>query len=193
VGHAEIGERGAPVRLHEDVAGLDVAVDRPPRVRVVEGVGDGVQDGQGLLHRQRAAHAQHLLEVRAFQVLHDDVVGADVVDRDDVRMRQVPRRLRLAQEPRTAVLAAPRREVEAQDLEGHVALGEGIVGAVDLRHRSLPDEGLDDVAAELDLRRTLAEIQERGERGSVDTQRDRPRYDADHEHSDPDVGTSGSR
>ena len=70
--HAALGE--------QDVAGLQVAVDDAFLVRGVERVQDLLGQCERLSERHRSV--QRL----AFDVLHDEVVGADVVKRTDMRM-----------------------------------------------------------------------------------------------------------
>ena len=70
--HAVLGE--------QNVAGLQVAVDNAPSVRGVERVQDLIGLCERLSKRHRSAQAL------ALDVLHDKVVGADVVERTDMRM-----------------------------------------------------------------------------------------------------------
>jgi hypothetical protein len=59
-------------------------------------------------------------------------VGADVVDGDDVGVREPRHRPRLAQEPRAAPIARVRRRLE--QLDRQLAVELGVVGRVDDAH-----------------------------------------------------------
>ena len=69
-----------PLLGDQDVAGLQVAVDDALFVRGVE----RVQDLPGQLERLSERHRS--MQPLALDVLHDEVVGADVVERADMRM-----------------------------------------------------------------------------------------------------------
>ena len=90
-----------------------LAARSQPFVRVVQALGGGGDDRDRVRERQRRARlvalargarlrAQHLAHVRAVDVLHREerrvAVGADVVDLDDVRVRQRRRQARLVEE-----------------------------------------------------------------------------------------------
>ena len=107
--------------LDEDVRGLHITVNHPPRMRGVEGAGDLRPETETTCRRQRLALLQQRLQVRPFDVAHRDVenpVGiARVVDRDDVRVRDRGRSARLANEPlaEAFVLGKLRREQLQRD------------------------------------------------------------------------------
>jgi hypothetical protein len=111
---SEVHELYARLRQH-DVAGLQVAVDDPLAVRLVQRVGDLDAAAHGLLGRQMSLE-QAGREAFALQELHDEVFGpvvvADVVERADVRMGKGGDRLRLAFEalPDFLVLREVRRQ-----------------------------------------------------------------------------------
>jgi hypothetical protein len=106
--------RGAVVE-QPHVARLDVAVHDAALVRVREPAADLRDDVELLGERQRLARAQQRLEVGAGQHLHrdeeDPAVLAELVDRDDVRVRQ-PRRRRAStskrRRPSLSKLPRPR-------------------------------------------------------------------------------------
>ncbi len=58
----------------QDVGGLDVAVQQPSVMRVVQRVGDGGEDGEGILlgHSRRVALAQQAIAVRSVDIVHGD-------------------------------------------------------------------------------------------------------------------------
>ncbi len=86
--------------------------------------------------REAAALAQQGLQVGAGHQLHDDerlpVVDAVVVDGDDVGVAKVGRGARLMLELQVEVGVAGL--VIAQDLDGHVAVEQGIAPAVNDGH-----------------------------------------------------------
>ena len=75
--------------VHQDVAGLEVAVDDPLLMGVVHGPGQRFQQGYCLVHCQRPP-GQQRLQVPAFHEFHDHVglvlVLTAGVDGDDVRV-----------------------------------------------------------------------------------------------------------
>jgi hypothetical protein len=85
----------------ENVGGLDVAMEDALGVSGVESTGYVDGDLQQAIERQEF-RAQNVLEMGAFQVLHDDVgegvLRADFVDRADVGMVERGGRARLALE-----------------------------------------------------------------------------------------------
>ena len=92
-----------PSRPHDDVVRLDVAVDDPVAVRERERAEDLPRVVDRDRDRRRAVADEQLLERPPVEVLHRDVVSAlgpaAVEDRDDVRVVQPGRALRLAPEP----------------------------------------------------------------------------------------------
>ena len=58
---------------YEDVAGLDVAVNQPVFVGAIEGVGDLLDDGDGLRRPQPSTFANQRGEVDALDVAHRHV------------------------------------------------------------------------------------------------------------------------
>ena len=95
---------------HEQVAGLDVAVDDPGAVGVVEAVAGVAHDPHRVGDLESLLVAQHVRARRPVDVLHDDevAVGGTVLARvehlHDVRVLQLGRRQRLAPEARDEVL-----------------------------------------------------------------------------------------
>ena len=101
-GDPEVGDLGRALLVDQDVLGLDVAVDDVARVRGAERARDLDRVGHRLGDRQAAAAADALLERLALDVLEDDVGAAVVLARvdhaDDVRVRELGDRARLAAE-----------------------------------------------------------------------------------------------
>ncbi len=140
---------GVPVWRHDDVVGLDVAMDDPPLVRFMEGIGD--------LHRRarRSAAARGEPAVRrrerlAFHVLHHQVVDVvlvpDVEERADVGMADSRDRLRLPGEPYPKGRVAGK--MRGQDLYRDDAIQAGVAGAVHLAHAPGADRREDFVRTE---------------------------------------------
>ena len=129
--HAVIGD--------EDVGGLDVAVDDAVDVRVVEPFADIDRDVQLAAHAQllRAGHA--LLQILPLEELHREVgltlVLAEVVDGDDVAVRQLTGGPGLAEESFTEVSALVNRRRD--HLDRHRPLQQRVVGAVHDTHPAL--------------------------------------------------------
>ena len=118
LGDAEVGDLHRAVVGDEHVRRRDVAVDDPhrlaaraePRVRVVQPVGGGGDDADGVPELERrggqvrraGVRAHELAQVGAVDVLHREergvAVGADVVDLGDVRVRERRREARLVEE-----------------------------------------------------------------------------------------------
>ena len=117
--------------IDHQVAGLDVAVDDPHPVRVLEagaGLGGDLDRGRRL---ERAVALQELGTRAALDVLHDDEVAAGVdagvVDLDDVRVDQLGDGQRLAAEAGDELLVVG--EVLGEDLDGDGALEHAVGGA----------------------------------------------------------------
>jgi hypothetical protein len=150
-GDAEVRELGHAVLAQQDVARLDVAVQDPLVVRVVEPRGDVAQDPRG----GRAvgpALAQQRGERAARDVLHEDHhVGAldhGVEDRDEVRVAQARADTRLAPEALQRVLGALR----VQALDRHGPAQPLVLGEQHSAHPPAPDGPQDPVAVAETLR-----------------------------------------
>ena len=124
VRHPEVGQlressaRGG-LREHHHVLGLDVAVDHPARVRVLEGLAERGSDARDVAVRNRAR--MHQLGKRsAPNQLRDEIhvvlVRGQLVDGHDARVVQPRCGARLALDPLTGPAVARNR------LHGHLAL-----------------------------------------------------------------------
>jgi hypothetical protein len=149
LGKTEVENLHSPVGEQEDVLGLQVAVDDAALVRRGEPGGDLRRDLHGLARRRRSA-VQALAQRLAEEELHDRerlvALPADVVDGEDVGMREGGDRLRLALEAGERVGA--RREMRRQHLERHVALEPRVARPIDLPHPSSPELAQDLVRPE---------------------------------------------
>jgi hypothetical protein len=146
----EVGDlRRADVVLHQ-VRGLQVAVDDALRLGVHEARGRVAQD----VERSRATTASRagdaLLERAAVHVLHREVVRAallaDVVDGDDVRVRERGggARFRLEAPHELGV----RRELRREHLERDRPVEARLHGEVPRAHAAAAERTLDPVARE---------------------------------------------
>ena len=135
LGQAEIEDLDQAVGGDEDVLGLQVAVDDAAAVRRGQAAGDLLRVRQGLAQRQRAA-AERAAQRLAVEQLGDDVGppvgGADVVDRDDVRVVERGGGARFQLEAVEALRIG--REARRQHLDGDVAAEARIAGPIDLAH-----------------------------------------------------------
>ena len=102
-GNAEVHHLDGAVFQHHDVMGLDVPVDNPPAVGVLQPLGDLHGKMQRLLPVEHPFFLHVLLEGNAVDQLHDDIIGAvgggNVVDLHDVWMAQHGHGFALGAEP----------------------------------------------------------------------------------------------
>ena len=84
---AEVGDDGPSIGEHHDVRWLDVSVVDALTVGVGECRRDGGYDLEGLVERERASFREDIEEVLPLQILHDEVVLADVEDGNNVGVR----------------------------------------------------------------------------------------------------------
>src|SRR5690606_10646563 len=149
-GEAEVDDAGArgPVFVDADehVVGLEVAVDDAGGVGRGEAATGLEVDLDDLTPR---AAALPLRERDAVDALHGEedgaLVGADLVDGDDVRVSDAGQRPRLAEQPgRAAAVVA----VDAQELDRDVAIELAVVPEVDDAHAAGAEAAHDGVAPE---------------------------------------------
>ena len=140
LGDAEVDQLHPPVRGHDDVGRLDVAMDDPPLVGTGQAGGDLFGDRDRLGDRQRSARdpvAQRLPLAES----HDDEQGAvdglvDLMDRADVRMIERRCGLGLADEAPLGFLGGAA--LMGQELERHRPVELQIDGLVDHPHAASP-------------------------------------------------------
>ena len=134
-----------------DVAGLDVAMHDALLVREAQGRRQLRADGDGLRQRQLRIALEPLRERHAVDELHRDVGQAvlftDVVDGDDIGMRERPGALGLANEPDPVVLVA--RQFGLQNLDRDGAIDFRVVRLVHRGHRPRPEDPGDSIATDL--------------------------------------------
>jgi len=121
-GEAEVGQADVAVGVDEDVGGLEVAVEDPAGVAVLDGVGEPGDDAGGLGRGEGALAGDALLEGLARDVLGDEVGGAlvlaDVEEVDDVAVGDPAEGRRLAEEAPAVArvgVAAGEEELEGDD------------------------------------------------------------------------------
>jgi hypothetical protein len=145
----EVDDAGATVAPDQHVVGLEVAMDEVRAVR-------GGEPAAGLdEHREQlgdAAAAPPPRQRVAVDELHRDEQlvggGADVVDRDDVGVREPGDRLGLAQHAGTALGAEAIAWLVEDDLDGDLAVELGIVGGVHDAHPARAEHVEHEVAAD---------------------------------------------
>ena len=148
-GDAKVHYFDVAVRLHHDVLRLDVAVDDVVTVCHGECLADLRANLGNLAAVECAVLADAALEVRAAQVLHDDVVGvavlAPVVDAHDVGALERRGGLRLLLE--ASGERGIGRVLRQHRLDGHRAAKHGVEATIDGGHTSDADLVLDGVAS----------------------------------------------
>jgi hypothetical protein len=152
-------DRGGAVRASnaEEVRRLQVPVDDPERV----GIGDGLARLQHEIdrqpRRQGPVRLEQRREVRALEVLHDDV-RSPVVERADVEHARhvlamdAHGRSRLAQEARDGVGVA--QSLGQQKLEGYLGIELQVLRGEDHAHAPPPEHPLHAVLARDDVARS---------------------------------------
>jgi hypothetical protein len=125
-------------------------VDQAAAVGVGEPVADFRGDFQLAGKRHRVGPGEAVLQVLASQQLHGEIglplVLAEIMDGDDVAVRQLTGRTGLAKEPFTELGVA--FDGGADDFQGDFTFEQRVLGAIDDTHSSLPDFFEDLVAAD---------------------------------------------
>ena len=137
-----------------DVRRLQIAMDDALLMRLLQGLSDFCSNLQNLIERQRAFR-QALGESLAFEILHDQEVGAvlraDVVKRADIRMLQRGNGFGLALHALLQFRVSG--EMRRQNLDGDGAVEASVLGAIDLAHAACAERREDFVGTELWCRR----------------------------------------
>jgi hypothetical protein len=133
-GDPEVGDKRVAA-AQEDVLRLDVAMDDPTAVRVVEGVRHFTRDAQRFVDGQLSLALQPIAQRFSLDVRHREPEiacrFARVVYRQDVRMLQARREHDFLLE---AFGAERRRDFGVQHLERHRPVVLEVVGKIDGRH-----------------------------------------------------------
>src|SRR5262249_192565 len=142
---AQIRALAVGLRRHQDVPGLDVAVDEAGAMRRVERSGDLRHDCDTALGIESSFAPQYLTQVRPVHVRHGEVEHSFVLTggerRRDVRMVELRGDLRLAQEALTE--AAVARELGREDLQRDSSAALHVLREEDRSHRARPDRAVD--------------------------------------------------
>ena len=148
LGQAEVehlDRRLVPLAGEHQVARLDVAVDEPFLVGVLEPQGRLVDEVAGVGHRQRPLGLDHLGQVEPLDVLHreDDALAEPDggVGRDDVRVAELGDGPDLAEE--AVEHAGAFHDLPPHHLEHLVAAHQRVVGQVDHAHAAPAELPLD--------------------------------------------------
>ena len=148
-GQAEIQHLQLPLAGDEQVVRLDVPVNDAPPVGRTQGLGGLARKRHRLPWRQRAV-GQPLPQRRPLEQLHGGVHapvrGAEIVDRQDVRVGESSHRLRLALKALQHRRVFP--DLGGQHLHRDVAVELRIAGAVHLAHPTRADQLADLVSAQ---------------------------------------------
>src|SRR5262249_9814171 len=119
---------------------LEIAMDDPLVVRLLERIGDLPGDGQRLVYRDRS-FPETLGEILTRRQLHDEEVAGraaregrrlEAVQVGDAAVAQGGQQLRLALEPAETLRVG--REGAREDLDRHVTAELGVAGPVHLAH-----------------------------------------------------------
>jgi hypothetical protein len=164
-GEAEVEDLDPAVAGHEQVLGLEVAVDHALGVRGRQSVRELPRVVDRLSKRQRPAR-EPLAQRLALEQLHHGerhrALAPEVVDREDARVRERRDRLRLALEAGERL--GGLREVRREHLYCHVAVELGVARPVHFAHPAGAEGSLDPVRPESIARREaqpLLSLQER--------------------------------
>lgn len=145
-GKTEIGHLRHPPRLHQDVPGLQIAMDDASMVGEVDRLAQGHHQTRRLTVRETPFRGQ-LLQVRAIHVFQGQIwltlVFADFVDLDDVGMLQGGNGLGLA--AKTSDSRCIGRTVGQDHLDGDGSLQSRVIGFVNNPHAAVAQHQFDDV------------------------------------------------
>ena len=154
---AEVHHLCRAVAQQHDVVRLDVLMDDAAAVRVIQRARHLLGEVNCLLPRQMVLLAQVVLERDALAQLHDDVLRLgvilrDVVDRNDIIVRQLGYRLCLV--VKTLAELVVRRELFFQNLDCHITMQHGVICFVHNGHTA----GADDLAHFIAAAKNFADI-----------------------------------
>ncbi len=143
-GQAEVGDAHPAGGVHEDIAGLDVAVHKPLTVGILQRVADLPDDLQGLGHGQITAPDQPA-EIRSGDMFHDNkqMPGfrpPEVMQAHDIRMTQPRQSPGLALKPRRHLL--PLRQHGGQEFNGDIPPQPRMHRVIHRAHGSASDQAV---------------------------------------------------
>ena len=147
-GNAEIGHLHAAVSQDHDILGLDVPVNDPAAVGVLQGAHDLNDEVQGLppIHFTPAGHI--LLQGNAVDELHDNVLcvtaGGDIINGHDIGVGKLCHSLALI--PEAAAYLLIFSHISLQDLDGYHSVKPVAFGPIYISHAARADQ-LDDLIA----------------------------------------------
>ena len=156
--HAEVDHLGFAHGIHEDVAGLEIAVDDSLLVAVRHGSAHPAKQGHGLadpeaslarVSRDRLCSLDHLHHKERHRATAA-VVGPEREDLGDIGMPQASQHSGLVFETANERRG---REPVPQHLDGDTPLGRGLPSFVDSPHSSLGDQSYDGHTTEIDTGR----------------------------------------
>ena len=152
--NAEIGDLDRPILKNNHVRRLHVAVGYAVAVCMVQRTQHLTHDACDFPVREALAIVEVVLELLALDEFHGDesdpAFFGIFVNRDDVRMTEPARCLRLALEPREHFAGIGLSELLRSDrLDRDRALDEGVETFVDDPHRAAPEFAADFVFAQL--------------------------------------------
>ena len=152
-GNAEVEHTRLGAAHHEDVGGLDVAVDHALRMRVGQRIGHPAHHQRGLRRRGLPAFEAQLAQVAALQQLHRDVgallAHAGIEHRHDVRVAQATGGTCFVQEQGVERLALIGGDLEVQRLDGNQARQQRVVRGVHAAEAAFADLVLEGIAADV--------------------------------------------
>ena len=134
-GEPEIEQLHARLREH-DVRRLQIAVDDSLPMCFVQSVGDLNSVLQHLLEWQRPV-SNPLRQRLPLAMLHDQIIGTNVVERANVWVVDRGDRFRFAFEAKAQLRVL--REISGQNLDGHCSIESRVTRPIDLPHSARPD------------------------------------------------------
>ena len=148
----KIEHANTPIVSHEHVVGLEVAMHEPRGMRGAQ-PSAGLQKSAQHVTRFARSALQPLLQRATLDVLHrdEDLIfeHANVVNRNDVRMRQAGHRLCFSEQARFGIAAArAKRAPGVQELDGELPVQLGVIRRIDDPHPAFADHVQDKVATE---------------------------------------------